>query len=46
MTITCKTTSTRITVEFRDSFKSFFYDYTISIYTATPIQFFVSLDWR
>ena len=31
LTITCKTTSTRITVEFRDSFKSFFYDYTISI---------------
>jgi hypothetical protein len=31
VTITCKTTSTRITVEFRDSFKSFFYDYTISI---------------
>lgn len=31
MTITCKPTSTRITVEFKDSFKSFFYDYTISI---------------
>ena len=31
VTITCKTTSTRITVDFKDSFKSFFYDYTISI---------------
>ena len=30
-TVTCKPTSTQLTVEFADSFKSFFYDYTISI---------------
>ncbi len=29
--VTCKPTSTQLTVEFADSFKNYFYDYTISI---------------